>query len=176
MLHQRGLVVWLLGLSGAGKSTLSGLLEAELDKLGYTTVALDGDEVRSGLNRDLGFSAADREENIRRAAEMAKILIQKQIVVICSFITPSEISRKQNREILGQRYLEVYLDCSLQVCENRDVKGLYQKARNHKIMNFTGIGSKFDIPKDSDLVLNTAVESQQASFKVLLEKVLEKMG
>lgn len=155
--RQKGTVVWLLGHSGAGKSTLAQMVADRLETDGYRTLSLDGDVVRAGMNRDLGFSDADRLENIRRVAELCKILLEKDLIVICSFITPMQSHRDLLRATLGDRYLEIYLECPIAICEQRDVKGLYRKARNHEIEHFTGIGAAFDVPERPDLVIPTAL-------------------
>jgi adenylylsulfate kinase len=157
MKAQKGMVIWLLGHSGAGKSTLAQMVAARLERDGYRTVSLDGDVVRAGMNRDLGFSEADRLENIRRISELCKILLEKDLIVICSFITPLQSHRDLLRKTLGDRYLEIYVECPIAICEERDVKGLYRKARNHEIENFTGIGSGFDAPARPDLTVPTAL-------------------
>lgn len=155
--HQKGMVVWLLGHSGAGKSTLAQMVARQLETDGYRTLSLDGDVVRAGMNSDLGFSDADRLENIRRVAELCEILLEKDLIVICSFITPMQSHRDLLRQTLGDRYLEIYLECPISICEQRDVKGLYRKARNHEIENFTGIGSGFEVPLHPDLIVPTAL-------------------
>ena len=149
--------MWLLGHSGAGKSTLAQMVAHQLETDGYRTLSLDGDVVRAGMNSDLGFSDADRLENIRRVAELCKILLEKDLIVICSFITPLQSHRELLRKTLGDRYLEIYLECPISICEQRDVKGLYRKARNHEIENFTGIGSDFEVPSHPDLTIPTAL-------------------
>jgi adenylylsulfate kinase len=169
LLKQRGIVVWLLGLSGAGKSTLATLLEKELTEKGYFSVMLDGDNLRSGINKNLSFNSEDRAENIRRAAEIAKLLVSNNIITICSFITPLQAHRDLAREIIGEDYFEVFVDCPLEVCEQRDVKGLYKKARREGIANFTGISSSFEPSASSELILTTAQQSPQESVEILLE-------
>jgi adenylylsulfate kinase len=166
-LNQTGMVIWLLGLSGSGKSTIATLLEEKLNANGYFTMSMDGDIIRSGLSRDLTFTEADRFENIRRAAELSKMMVGKDIITICSFITPRERHRDACRQILGNKYFEVYLDCPVLVCEERDVKGLYKKARNYEIENFTGVSSGFEVPLSPDLVLHTARESAAESVDKL---------
>jgi adenylyl-sulfate kinase len=171
--RQKGIVIWLLGHSGAGKSTLAGMVAQRLETDGYCTLSLDGDVVRAGMNRDLGFSDADRLENIRRVAELCKILLEKDLIVICSFITPMQSHRDLLRATLGDRYREVYLECPISICEERDVKGLYRKARNHEIENFTGVGSGFEIPAAPDLLVPTARwqpdECADAIYRLTLE-------
>lgn len=149
------MVIWLMGLSGAGKSTISNLFEEQLNESGFFSIKLDGDEMRKGLNHNLGFSMDDRAENIRRAAETAKIIAMNGVIVTCSFITPLNAHREIARTILGDMYFEVFIDCPLDVCEQRDVKGLYEQAHNNTLKNFTGISSAFERPTDSDLILYT---------------------
>jgi adenylylsulfate kinase len=170
---QKGMVIWLLGHSGAGKSTIAGMLAERLEAEGFLTLSLDGDVVRAGMNRDLTFSDADRLENVRRVAELCKILLQKEIIVICSFITPMQAHRDQLRTMLGDRYMEVYLDCPVSICEQRDVKGLYQKARNHEIEHFTGINSRFEIPASPDLILHTSSSSPEQCAETVHSAVLQ---
>lgn len=154
---QRGQVLWLTGLSGAGKSTLAYALEARLYQLGRRCVVLDGDNLRSGLCTDLGFTPEARHENLRRAAEVAKLFAESGLICIAAFISPTNLDRAMVREIIGpDDFSEVYLDCSLQVCEARDVKGLYRRARAGEISDFTGITSPYEPPKQPALTLLTA--------------------
>ena len=169
MNHGQGKTIWFTGLSGSGKSTLSHLVKSAIEKRNVNVVLLDGDVLRSGLNRDLGFSAEDRAENIRRAGETAKILADAGHTVIAAFITPLEVLRTAVRNLFEpQCYAEIYLDCSLSVCENRDPKGLYKKAREGKIPHFTGISSPFEIPLSSDLLVNTDKLSPDQSFDLIM--------
>lgn len=175
-LFQKGKVIWLFGLSGAGKSTLARLTKQLLDEEGFFSVLLDGDELRAGINSDLGFSEEDRTENIRRAANIAMLLAQNNIITICSFITPMAGHRELVRTITGDRCFEVYVSCPLKVCEERDVKGLYKKARNREIGNFTGIQARFDIPSAADLVISTDLESAEESAGRLYKLVSSLQG
>ncbi len=172
LLGQRGLVIWMVGLSGSGKSTLARSLEKELHNSGILTTLLDGDNLRTGINNNLGFTENDRTENIRRAAEVSKLFVQNGIVTICSLISPTEEIRKMAKEILGSHYFEVFIECPLEICEQRDVKGLYAKARKGLIPNFTGIDSPFEPPKNANLVVNTAAGSESESLKLLIETIL----
>jgi len=172
VLKQKGMVVWLLGLSGAGKSTIAGLLKEKLAEDGFFSIILDGDVMREGINKNLSFSTEDRMENVRRVAEMANMLAQNEVITICSLITPLEEHRELVREIIKSKYFEVFVDCPLSVCEERDVKGLYKKARANQIKNFTGIGSQFTPSAQSDLVLPTSKESAQASVQTLYADIL----
>jgi len=175
LLGQRGLVVWLIGLSGSGKSTLARALEHELYEAGRLTMLLDGDNLRVGVNNNLGFSPADREENIRRAAEVAKLFSTCGVVTICSFISPTKSIRNMAKKILQDAYFEVYIDCPLEVCEKRDVKGLYAKARKGEIPEFTGITAPFEIPENPDLVVNTANLDLAESLTILAKAVGKKI-
>ncbi len=156
ILGQRGVVVWLTGLSGSGKTTLALGLELKLHELGVLTQVLDGDNIRTGLNSNLGFSQEDRFENIRRIAETAKLFAQCGVVTICCFVSPEREMRDSAREIVGSDdFVEVYVNTSLDICENRDVKGLYSKARSGELKNFTGIDAPFEAPTHPNLTINT---------------------
>jgi adenylyl-sulfate kinase len=151
------MTVWLTGLSASGKTTLAFALEKHLTELGHACFVLDGDNVRHGLNRDLGFSPEDRTENIRRVAEVARLMNDAGLIVITAFISPLQSHRTMAREIIGSgRFFEVYLETPLDVCESRDPKGLYKKARAGKIAEFTGVTSPYEAPKDPAIVINTA--------------------
>ena len=153
--HRAG-VVWLTGLSGSGKSTIAAAVERQLFERGVFTCVLDGDNVRDGLNANLGFSLADRRENTRRVAEVAKLLAGAGALVLCSFVSPTQQIRATVAEIVGEDYLEVYVNAPLAECERRDVKGLYAKARSGEIGNFTGIDSPYEAPEAPFLELPTA--------------------
>jgi len=165
----------MLGLSGAGKSTLSNLLEEKLEQENVFSIQLDGDELRKGLNSNLGFSMEDRAENVRRAAEVAKIIAAKGIAVICSFITPLESHRQIAKKILGDMYYEVFIDCPLAVCAERDVKGLYKLAQQNTIKNMTGIGSDFERPAQPDLTLYTSKDSLSQCLDQLYTAVIQEI-
>ena len=175
LLNQRGLVVWLYGLSGSGKSTLATALERRLHEEGVFTQVLDGDNIRTGLNNNLGFSDEDRSENIRRIAEVAKLFASAGVVTITSFICPRNELRALAREIIGQAdFLEVYVDCSFETCEQRDVKGLYAKAKAGQVQNFTGRDSSFEAPEPrdaADLILNTDNQAEGESLDQLYHAV-----
>jgi adenylylsulfate kinase len=158
LLHQNGIVIWLTGLSGSGKTTIAHRIEESLFNKGCLTQILDGDNIRNGLNCDLGFSEQDREENIRRVAEVSKLFINSGIICINSFISPTHRMRQMARDIIGsENFIEIFLNASLEVCEKRDVKGMYKDAREGKIKNFTGIDSIYEIPVYPDIELNTEV-------------------
>ena len=175
LLNQRGLVVWLYGLSGSGKSTLATVLERRLHEEGVFTQVLDGDNIRTGLNNNLGFSDEDRSENIRRIAEVAKLFAMAGVVTITSFICPRNELRTLAREIVGQAdFLEVYVECSFETCEQRDVKGLYAKAKAGQVQNFTGRDSSFEAPEPrdaADLILNTDNQAEGESLDQLYHAV-----
>ena len=169
-LSQRAKVFWLYGLSGSGKTTLAAAFERRLHEEGLFSVVLDGDNVRSGLNKDLGFSDEDRSENIRRIAEAAKLFVENGVLTIVSFITPRERFRRMAREIVGENdFLEVYAKASYETCEKRDVKGLYAKANAGKIRDFTGQQSNFEEPSAPWLVLDTEVSTPEESLEQLWE-------
>lgn len=172
LLGQRGLVVWMYGLSGSGKSTIANAAEKALHDQGRYVTMLDGDNLRSGLNAGLGFSDEDRNENIRRAAEVAKLLRHNGAIVLVSLITPQNVFRQQVREILGNdQYLEVYVKASFEACQQRDVKGLYAKAKDGKVAHFSGKTSSFEEPNQADLVIETENQSVEQSLETLLKSI-----
>lgn len=162
LLGQKGQVIWLSGLSGSGKSTIADVLSAELHKAGKLTFLLDGDVLRSGLNKDLGFEEKHRSENLRRAAEVARILKDSGFLVICTFISPMNNQRDLVKDIIGEKdFVLCYVDCPINICKKRDPKGLYEKAIKGEILNFTGISSPFEIPSNPDIVLNSHEQSAE---------------
>lgn len=170
------MVIWMAGLSGSGKSTLAKSVEHNLREQGYLTQLLDGDNLRTGINNNLGFSEVDRIENIRRAAEVSKIFAECGIITICSLISPTIMIREMAKEIIGtDNYFEVFVNCPLEICEQRDVKGLYAKARNGEIKQFTGIDSPFENPEKPDLELRTDLESMEQCQRRLLESILKRI-
>lgn len=167
------LVIWFSGLSGSGKSSIASGLEKMLHRKGFHTFCLDGDNIRLGLNKDLGFSQEERSENIRRIAEVAKLFNEAGILVLAAFITPLEKDRKTIRQIVGkQNLIEIFIDTSLEECEKRDVKGLYRKVREGKIKEFSGISSPFEIPKNPDL----SIKTQNISVKEAVNEVVSFLG
>jgi adenylylsulfate kinase len=172
----KSFVVWLTGFSGSGKSTVANQLEIALFEKGVRSFCLDGDNTRLGINKDLGFSSADRTENIRRVAEMAKLFLESGTIVITSFISPLISDREMAKKIIGSTdFVEVFINCPLAICEQRDVKGLYAKARKGEIKDFTGIDSPFEAPLNSDIELFTNQNSIEECVKIILEKISEKL-
>ncbi|CAL7941951.1 unnamed protein product [Xylocopa violacea] len=174
----RGCTIWLTGLSGAGKTSISFQLENYFISQGIPAYSLDGDNVRQGLNRNLGFSKEDREENVRRAAEVAKLFADCGIITICSFVSPFEADRRVARKIhddFNLKFFEIFVKASVETCEARDVKGLYEKARKGMIKSFTGIGQQYEEPTNPDLVVNTEVHNLQTSTRMVIE-LLRKEG
>ncbi|WP_395752801.1 adenylyl-sulfate kinase [Prosthecobacter sp.] len=179
LLGQRGGLVWFTGLSGSGKSTLATSLDVSLHRLRRASFVLDGDNLRHGLCRDLGFSSADRTENIRRAGEVGCLMAEAGLIVICSLISPFAADRQLVREACakqGVNFLEVFVNAPLAVCENRDPKGLYRKAREGKIQGFTGIDSPYEPPQNPDLELRTDLYSLEVCQDSLAKCVLSKMS
>lgn len=165
---QRGVVLWFTGLSGSGKSTIASEVERRLNAAGRLTYLLDGDNIRHGLNGDLGFSDADRVENIRRVSHVARLFQDASVITLVSFISPFRAERAQARELVGPDFVEVFVDAPLELCEQRDVKGLYKKARAGEIPAFTGISSPYEAPESPEIHLKTGEESLEAE----VEKVL----
>ena len=176
LLVQKPVLVWFTGLSGSGKSTLANKLEVELFQKGFKTYLLDGDNIRHGLNKDLTFSATDREENIRRIGEVSNLMLDAGLIVITSFIAPFIKDRSKVSEMVGKdNFLEIYLDCPLKVCEERDVKGLYEKARKGLITNFTGIDSPYEPPVDPFIAVQSHKIGIDAAVKIIVEKLMHKI-
>lgn len=165
--NHRGGVIWFTGLSGAGKSTLAHTVEERLYQIGCRTYVFDGDNVRHGLCSDLGFSKQDRSENIRRIAQMCNLFVDAGVIALTAFISPLHKDREMVRTLMGDDFVEVYCRCPVEVCEERDVKGLYKKARAGEIKNFTGISAPYEAPENADLVIDTNKES--------LEECVEKV-
>ncbi len=171
----KSVVVWFTGLSGSGKSTLAYALEKTLHENKVRTFVLDGDNIRQGLCNDLGFSDNDRVENIRRIGEVSKLMMNAGSIVITAFISPFINDRRIARELVGGNdFIEIYCDCPLEICESRDVKGLYKKARKGEIPEFTGISSPYEIPKSPELILKTHSLSIEQCLEKLLTYILEK--
>ena len=176
ILRQSAKVIWFTGLSGSGKTTLASNLEKELFFRRYFCQVLDGDNIRSGINNNLGFSEEDRLENIRRISEVTKLLINTGIITICSFISPTEEIRQMAKNIIGENdFIEVYLNTPLEVCEQRDTKGLYKKARSGEIKDFTGISSPFEAPKNPDIEIDTSVTPIKDAVDLIFNVVMDRI-
>ena len=170
--HQTPMCLWMTGLSGAGKSTLANAIEQELNKKGKHTYILDGDNLRHGLNSDLGFSETDRNENVRRAAEVAKLMVDGGLIVIVGLISPFKQERDWARNLFkDNQFKEIYISTSLKKCEERDIKGLYKKARQGKVKDFTGIDSPYEPPENPDVIIDTQDKSVSDCVQLILEKV-----
>ncbi|WP_341649431.1 adenylyl-sulfate kinase [Thauera humireducens] len=167
--QQKSCVLWFTGLSGAGKSSIANLVEKKLHALGHHTYLLDGDNVRHGLNKDLGFTDADRVENIRRVAEVAKLMVDAGLIVLTAFISPFKSERRMARSLMGEdEFIEIFVDTPLEVAEQRDVKGLYKKARRGELKNFTGIDSPYEAPESPELRLATPQLSLDAAADAVI--------
>ena len=176
LLNHKGIVLWFTGLSGSGKSTISVELEKRLHKEGYLTQILDGDKIRNGINNNLGFSVEDRYENIRRIAEIAKLFIECGVITICSFISPTQKIRSVACSIIGKKdFVEIYANTPLEVCEKRDVKGLYKKARAGLIKDFSGVTSPYEPPQNPDLEIHTEKISVEESVEIVYQLIKSKI-
>lgn len=176
LLNQKGIVVWMTGLSGSGKTTIAIALERLLNQKGFLTQILDGDNIRSGINNNLGFSDSDRTENIRRIAEISKLFLNCGIITINCFVSPTKEIRAQAKRIIGaDNFIEVYINTPLEICEQRDVKGLYAKARKGEIKDFTGIDAPFESPENSFIEIKTVNKSPEDSAKELYTKILSQI-
>lgn len=177
LLHQHSVMIWFTGLSGSGKSTIAIALERELQKRGLLCRILDGDNIRSGINNNLGFSEEDRVENIRRIAEIGKLFVDTGIITIAAFISPNNDIREMAANIIGkENFLEIFISTPIEECERRDVKGLYAKARRGEIKNFTGISAPFEAPANPALSIDTSKLSVEESVNKLLELILPKIS
>ena len=173
----RGVILWFTGLSGSGKSTLAHAVEEELYLRGCRTFVCDGDNVRHGLCGDLGFSEQDRTENIRRIGQMSKLFVEGGVIALTAFISPFRVDRQRVRMMVDQSndFIEVFCDCPLEICEQRDVKGLYQRARKGEISDFTGISSPYEEPENADLTVNTGEKTVEQCVQEVLA-LLESRG
>ena len=175
-LKQKARVIWFTGLSGAGKTTLAKRLEEELFARNFLVQILDGDNIRSGINSNLSFSDEDRTENIRRIAEVSKLFLNCGIIAINSFISPTHDIRLLAKDIIGEEdFIEVYINAPLEICEQRDVKGLYARARRGEIKDFTGIGSAYEVPFQADIEIRTDLMDIETCVEKLLESILPKI-
>jgi len=176
LLNQRGLAVWMTGLSGSGKTTIAIALEQLLHDRGHITQLLDGDNIRVGINRDLGFSEADRDENIRRIAEVTKLFVNCGIITINCFVSPTMALRNKAKKIIGgDDFVEVFINTPFDICEQRDVKGLYKKARAGEIKNFTGLDAPFEAPISDFIDITTADRSVEACAKQILDAITNRI-
>ena len=176
LLGQRGIMIWFTGLSGSGKSTVAMGVERELHAQGILCRILDGDNVRAGINNNLGFSAEDRIENIRRIAEIGKLLVQTGVVTLACFVSPTNDIRQMARKIVGEEdFLEVYISTPIEECERRDVKGLYARARKGEVKNFTGISAPFEAPVSPDIAIDTSKIPLEESVKTLTELIIKRV-
>ena len=173
-LNQNSKVLWFTGLSGSGKSTIAEYLEKKLFAAGYFVQLLDGDNIRSGINNNLGFSLEDRQENVRRIAEISKLFLNAGVICLNSFVSPTKEIRQLAKEIIGEEdFLEIYIEASLELCEKRDVKGLYKKARAGEIKGFTGIDSPYEAPENPFLTINTGAQSVEEFGEILFQTILK---
>jgi len=177
LLNQKPFVLWFTGLSASGKSTLANIVEQKLYRMKYNTYLLDGDNVRHGLNRDLGFNEESRVENIRRIGEVSKLFLDSGIITLTAFISPFKSDRQLVRELFEKgQFLEVFIDSSLEVCENRDPKGMYAKARSGEIKNFTGISSPYESPKNPEIhIINNSITLDEASDQIITYLIDKKL-
>ncbi len=174
--NQNSFLIWFTGLSGSGKSTLANALELKLHKEGVKTYALDGDNIRKGINNDLSFSPEDRTENIRRIAEIANLFVDAGVVVLAAFVSPYKKDRKKIENIVGKdNFVEIFVNTSLQECENRDIKGLYKKARKGEIKDFTGINAPYEAPENPDIEVITDNETIENSVTFIYNRLKEKL-
>ena len=174
LLGQRGMMVWFTGLSGSGKSTIAMGVERELHKRGILCRILDGDDIRAGINSNLGFSAEDRMENIRRIAEIGKLFVQTGIVTLACFVSPTQDLRRLARDIIGEEdFKEVYVSTPLEECERRDVKGLYARARKGEVKEFTGISAPFEVPENPMLEIDTSCLSLEESVRSVVDMIMK---
>ena len=173
---QNSFLIWFTGLSGSGKSTIANALEFKLHQAGFKTYALDGDNIRKGINNDLTFSPKDRTENIRRIAEVANLMVDAGLIVLGAFVSPYKKDRKNIKDIVGNdNFVEIFVNTSLEECEKRDVKGLYEKARKGEIKDFTGINAPYEAPENPDVEVVTDELSVQESVELIYNKIQEKL-
>ena len=174
--HHKSFIIWFTGLSGSGKSTIAHAVEEELFKKGCRTFVLDGDNIRQGLSSNLGFSEQDREENIRRVGEAAKLMVEAGIITLTAFISPYKQDRERVKSMMPQGdFIEIYCEATLETCERRDIKGYYKKARAGIIKNYTGIDSPYEIPDNPELTLNTDDQTQEESVQAVLSLLKQKV-
>jgi adenylylsulfate kinase len=170
LMNQKGVCLWFTGLSGSGKSTLAREVEKALYEHGQLSYVLDGDNIRHGLNGDLGFSDKDRKENIRRIGEVSKLFVDAGLITLTAFISPFTKDREAVRHMLEEeQFIEIYVECSIEICEQRDVKGLYAKARKNEITAFTGISSPYEAPQNPEILVNTGEQNLEQSAQIIID-------
>ena len=174
IINQKGVVIWFTGLSGAGKSTIALCLEERLNNLGKLTYMLDGDNLRHGLNKDLNFTIEDRKENIRRVSEVAKLFLDSGIITLASFISPLRDDRSFARKIIGNNFIEVYVKCPINLCKERDPKGLYKKVEKGLIKNFTGIDSVYEEPINEEILIDTSNKTLDEEIDMIINFLIER--
>jgi len=172
LLHQKAKLLWFTGLSGSGKSTVANSLDKKLNESGRATYLLDGDNVRLGINTDLGFSIEDRSENIRRIGEIGKLFVDAGLITLACFISPLKVDRERVRKALGDNFIEIFVDCPLEECEKRDPKNLYKKARKGEIKEFTGITSPYEKPENAEVTVNTKEQTVDECVDKILEYLM----
>jgi adenylylsulfate kinase len=172
-LNQKAMVIWFTGLSGSGKTTLAVAIEKELFARGFLTQILDGDNIRAGINNNLKFSPDDRMENIRRIAEVSKLFLNCGIITLCAFVSPTQEIRHMVRSIVGKdNFYEIFVSTPIEVCEERDIKGLYAQAREGKILDFTGVNAPFEIPVDAQLKIDTSLNPVERNVEIILQELM----
>ncbi len=170
--NQKPIMIWLTGLSGSGKSTIANQLDITLNEKGFHTFCLDGDNIRKGINSNIGFTEEDRNENLRRVAEIGKLMLDAGLICIGAFISPLNKDRELVRKIIGEKdFFEVFVDTPVEVCEKRDVKGLYAKARRGEIKNFTGINAPYEVPTNSDIEIKTENNNIKEAVQLIMEAI-----
>ena len=175
LLNQKGVILWFTGLSGSGKSTIANQVSYKLHKMGKLTYVLDGDNIRHGLNKDLDFSAEDRDENIRRISEVAKLFADAGIITCVAFISPYKKMRNYCRKLVGKdRFFEIYCKASSSICESRDPKGLYKKAKNGEIENFTGVSAPYEVPENPEIIIDTGNDNIQENTEIVIKELKDK--
>lgn len=174
--EQKPIMIWLTGLSGSGKSTIANDLEIELNEKGFHTYCLDGDNIRKGINNNLGFSEEDRNENLRRVAEIGKLMLDAGLICIGAFISPMNKDRELVKQVIGaENFFEIYVNTPVEICEKRDVKGLYAKARKGEIENFTGISAPYEAPLNSDIEIKTENNTSKEAVQLIMDVIIKRI-
>ena len=176
LLKQKSILIWFTGLSGSGKTTIANQINLKLYEMGYNSYGLDGDNIRLGINSDLNFSKEGRKENLRRIGEVSRLMLDSGIIVCASFISPFKIDRDKVRNLVGSgNFVEIYIKTSIDICIQRDSKGLYKKALNGEIDNFTGVSSPYQVPENPEIIIDTSINSVEQSVELILEYILPKI-